>query len=153
MTANALTCARCGTPMLYLQLGAGFAHACNTCGAVFLAPVHAVRVRSGVDRTAPMLAERGAKNRPIVDVQRDTAPLMCPACGIAMQPEWVREKQLRLDHCAAHGTFFDAHELAAMVPPPARPVPVFRPGVSNLAGQPFGDQMLEFLAQVLTGGG
>ena len=138
--------------MLYLQLGAGCAHACATCGAVFLAPEHAARVRAGVDRTAPMLAERGAQNRPRVEAQRDMAPLRCPTCGVAMQPEWVAERQLRLDHCSLHGTFFDAHELAAMVPPPARPAPRFRPGVSNLGGQPFGDQMLELLARILLGG-
>jgi len=102
--------------MVDVALGAGRAYACNGCGAVFLAHAHAARVRAGLDRAAPVVAERGAQNRPSVDQPYDTAPLRCPSCGLAMQPEWVSQQQLRIDHCLQHGTFFDAHELAALVP-------------------------------------
>lgn len=139
--------------MVTVELGAGRAYACNGCGAVFLAQVHAARVRAGLDRTAPMLAERGAQQKPSVDPQRDTLPLSCPSCGVAMQPEWVRERQLRIDHCPLHGTFFDAHELAALVPRAPPEQPFFRPGGNLVGVQPVGDAMLELLGTILLGGG
>ena len=139
--------------MVDVALGAGRAYACNGCGAVFLAHAHAARVRAGLDRAAPVVAERGAQNRPSVDQPYDTAPLRCPSCGLAMQPEWVSQQQLRIDHCLQHGTFFDAHELAALVPRAPPEQPFFRPGGSMVGVQPVGDAMLELLGSILLGGG
>jgi len=135
--------------MQHLQLGSDLAYACNTCGGVFLGHAHAARVRAGVDAAAPMLAELRAQYMRPVDQARDTAVLRCPCCGVAMEPEWVRAKGLRLDHCRVHGTFFDAHELAAVVPPK----PFFRPGSGTPHGETVGGAVLEVVATLLLGNG
>lgn len=135
--------------MQHLQLGSDLAYACNACGGVFLSHAHAARVRGGVDGAAPMLAElRAQYMRPVIQ-DRDTAVLRCPCCGIAMASEWVKGKHLRVDHCREHGTFFDAHELAAVVPP----TPVFRAGTQGLNGGSFGDGVLQLVASLLLGNG
>lgn len=142
-------CARCGAAMLHLQLGAGRGYACNGCGAVFLARTHATRVRQGLDRVAPWLAERGAAHLPSVAPELDALPLACPICRRQMAAEWIAQRSFRIDHCMDHGTFFDAHELAELAP--ARgPNP--HPEKPRLEVDGFGDAALEVVATLLLGG-
>ena len=143
-------CSRCAAPMLHLKLGTGIAFACNGCGAVFLGHDHARRVRAGLDREARVLAERGAEMHPPIDPSRDTGPLACPSCRRTMTPEWTCQNQVRLDHCLEHGTFFDAHELTAVVPRQARPNP--HPEKRGPIFEGWGDAGLEVVATLLLGG-
>jgi Zn-finger nucleic acid-binding protein len=138
--------------MVDVALGAGRAYACNGCGAVFLGHAHAARVRAGLDRAAAVVAERGAQHRPAIDQPYDTAPLACPCCSVAMQPEWVSERQLRIDHCLQHGTFFDAHELAALVPRQRQAHPETRLGRDTSGYETAGGVALEIIGTILLGG-
>jgi hypothetical protein len=98
------------------------------------------------------LAERGAANRRPIEQARDSALLPCPFCRVAMEPEWVMEKHLRIDHCRSHGTFFDAHELAALAPAVVAPRGMWRPGGGGHVGNPsLGDAAFEILGQILLG--
>ena len=136
-------CARCGGAMVPTPLGSALAHGCTTCAAVMLTHEHASRVRRGLDRPAVGMAEHAAANRPFVQQATDTVALRCPFCGVVMQPERV-SNGVRLDHCPAHGVFFDAHELLQVVP---RDMWAVRGGGNG--GRPsFGDAMVEFIGQV-----
>ena len=112
--------------MVLTPLGTANGYGCPNCRAVFLSHEHAGRVREGMDRVAPVQAEQAAAGAPYVDASRDTAVLACPLCRQAMTPQWVTGKYVRIDACIAHGVFFDAHELAALVP--SRPLVGALPG-------------------------
>lgn len=137
-------CARCGSPMVLVPLGQAQAYGCTQCGAVFLAHAHAARVRAGVDRAAALMAEQAATHKPYVQQEHDTAPLRCPVCAVTMQSEWQCRERIRLDQCPAHGVFFDAHELMAVMP---RDEPWLGPGHRPI---PLGETVVDFISQILS---
>lgn len=118
--------------MVAVRLGSEMAHGCPQCRGAFLSHPHAARVRSGVERVAPVQAEQAALGVPRIDPRREAGPLACPFCRVAMRPEWIPERGVRLDACPAHGVFFDAHELLDVMPEGKRPVAQARPGHQGL---------------------
>jgi Zn-finger nucleic acid-binding protein len=142
-------CARCGSSMALVPLGQATAYGCSRCAAVLLTHDHANRVRAGVDRAAPVMAEQAAAQKPFVQQALDTGPLHCPLCKVAMQPEWLRDKYVRLDICPSHGVFFDAHELIAIMPP-AAPAG-FTPGHNNIPKTSVGDAAFDVIGQIFFG--
>ena len=52
------------------------------------------------------------KPKPRRDLHAPT--LSCPECSLPMAMNYVKAAHVRIDACASHGTFFDAHELEAV---------------------------------------
>jgi hypothetical protein len=132
--------------MFQVPMDGILAYGCSGCGAVFLSREHAERALAGAARGAPLVAEHGAEGKPTVDARTDTGPLQCPACAATMAPQWLRGNTIRIDHCAAHGTFFDAHELALLSPKPSMWTP--RGPRNNTVGE----FALELINSLLGGG-
>jgi Zn-finger nucleic acid-binding protein len=108
-----LACPRCGE-----KLFSGAAHdvamlGCGLCGGIWLDNASAQRVMQHVDEAVVELAGRAAANavkRP--DVREI---VKCPACSNAMERKRVTTSNIAIDLCHAHGTWFDAGELAAVI--------------------------------------
>ena len=139
------SCARCDSPMVAVPLGEATAYGCIRCAAVFLTHTHAARVRAGIDRAAPAIAERAAQYQPYLQQAHDTLPLRCPVCRVAMQCEWQHRERIRLDQCPSHGVFFDAHELIAVAPPDD--TWRLKPGHRQI---PLGETVVDFISQILS---
>jgi Zn-finger nucleic acid-binding protein len=126
-----LACPRCGE-----RLFSGAAHeismlGCGLCGGIWLDNEAAQRVMAKFDEAIVDLAGRAAAHAQKHPDER--AAVLCAACKQPM----VRRRvgSVDLDLCTAHGTWFDAGELTAVVSmlrplPPVEPAPAIYDAVS-----------------------
>jgi len=125
---------------------------CGTRGGIWLDNDAAQRVTQHFSERVIQLANaatQSAQRRP--DVR---AVAKCGACRTEMKRRTFGE--ISIDYCEAHGTWFDAGELAAMLEPmrpvPQYPQPVYQDTPSS--GLDIGDAIalgaFEFLVDILT---
>jgi Zn-finger nucleic acid-binding protein len=119
-TLSTQTCPRC-TTQLFRGTSQSFAlHGCGGCGGVWLdnAACAAVLVGSSGARATELaeLVARNARTR-VLDLRTE---VRCPECGVTL--ERVRKHGIEMDVCAAHGTWFDAHELRQVVQGSVTPI-------------------------------
>lgn len=126
------------------------AYGCTRCAAVFLTHDHVARVRAGLDDGAAGMAEHAAQGHPKIPPAMDTGPLQCPLCRLVMQPAWLDGQRVRIDVCAQHGVFFDAHELIEIAP--KRDMWALQPGDSRTR-RGWGDAAIEVLGTIFFGNG
>jgi Zn-finger nucleic acid-binding protein len=105
-----MSCPRCSGPLARLRAGAFQVGACWKCAGVF-APSDASK-HVGEKLDLEMLGAIGRTDAGVGDLSGmpdGTDALACPMCGDSMKR--LDAAGTTLDVCAAHGTWFDAHEL------------------------------------------
>ena len=146
-------CPRCaGVALTRRPLADTSVDECPRCRGVFVAP-------KVVERIAKDLSLRAAisdtfASGPVVEPLGVNA-LRCPRCGIGMRrQELARDAKVYIDVCGAHGTWFDARELPAMVTLVTRkkqekkPKPAETETVKDLS-EDYGTSVLGTIAEIL----
>jgi Zn-finger nucleic acid-binding protein len=106
----ALACPRCRCPLATASSSIVTVGQCTDCGGVWLSAAAARTLDAALDRVAQQAGERGEKAA--VMPFRDgggSADVACPECGKICARYPVAG--VEVDHCAAHGTWYDAGEL------------------------------------------
>jgi Zn-finger nucleic acid-binding protein len=129
-TPSTLACPRCGESLFEGRASSGVVlEGCGECGGIWLENANAQRALQTFDRTLNTLSTQAsahAKREPAV-----TPRVSCPACNVPMGRTRVANTNIDLDTCAAHGTWFDRGELAAVLdalrprPAAASSAPIF----------------------------
>lgn len=113
-TATELACPRCGKELFEGRASSGVVlQGCGECGGIWLDNAGARRALETFDRTLGALSAQAsthAKREPAV-----TSRVNCPACSAPMGRTRITSTNIDLDTCAAHGTWFDRGELAAVL--------------------------------------
>lgn len=128
---TSLPCPRCATP-LFLGNGTTVTiHGCGGCGGVWLDNDASQRVVQVFDREILGLASRA--ERVGNSVLSEEAAVTCPLCRATLARVIVRN--VALDVCTSHGTWFDKNELrrVAEAYEALRSAPVRAPGYSYAA--------------------
>lgn len=107
--------------MMQLATETGVIAGCRACGGTWIDHVVARRVLAGnLPETAKAfvahVAESAAGPRPAsyrTSARRDER--LCPACATPLVASPFSEPRITLDLCQTHGTYFDLHELHAVV--------------------------------------
>ncbi len=107
-------CPRCFAPLSAIVLGASQAQGCRKCGGIFADNALSSRITSILDRAIVADAFAHAARKAAQPLDLHGPKLSCPECSLAMLPNYVQAANVRVDACAEHGTFFDAHELEAV---------------------------------------
>lgn len=91
----------------------GFVYACRNCGGVWLGNVLAQALLAGIDAGPIVIAESAGIHAasPFPPLARG-AP--CPECAAPLVTTMVTIAAIEVDLCAAHGTWFERHELQAI---------------------------------------
>lgn len=144
-------CPACANSLQRLLVRGGLVSGCPACGGAWLDTDACNIVAHGGVFAATRafvrsLDEAGPPQARTVfrDVARPTPEQrLCPVCFDALEPGYLREPNVTVDSCTAHGTFFDRGELArvietveiraAALPVPGADVPALRP--SRLPGR------------------
>ena len=112
-------CPSCATPLTQLAASATVIAGCEGCGGMWLDALACEAVARGeLDEDKKRFARRigaGAPERERT-VFRDAAKppperCACPVCAADLAPVYLRDANLTVRACAAHGTFFARHEL------------------------------------------
>ncbi len=117
-------CPRCrslSVTMVATRLGTEDALGCPHCRGIFVTYEHLATIRAGRDAEAVAAADQAAQaSVPVAIDTFDSVPLLCAHCTqpMAIERVTVREQTVRIDRCATHGVFLDAHELTAIAPDP-----------------------------------
>jgi Zn-finger nucleic acid-binding protein len=113
-TPTTLACPRCGEPLFEGRTASGVVlEGCGECGGIWLENASARRALETFDRALNALSTQAsthAKREPAV-----TPRVSCPACATPMGRTRIASTNIDLDTCAAHGTWFDRGELAAVL--------------------------------------
>src|SRR5262245_59529582 len=108
-----LTCPVCATSLVAVVKTTLPIHGCESCGGAWLGSVAAVRVMQGasgeVEDEAVAAARSIRVSRPPL-AHEPNQPCACPQCGLVMTS--MRAGNVELEMCPAHGTWFDADEVA-----------------------------------------
>jgi Zn-finger nucleic acid-binding protein len=96
--------------------------ACGGCGGVWVDEKDARHLLASKDTAFAAIAAAAAKG----SERREPAkgPRVCPDCGTRLKEGYLEMGAVNVDVCVQHGTWFDAHELVAVVnhlsrqPPP-----------------------------------
>ncbi len=117
MSSPALNCPHCKTPLHSQQVWPSLIHGCGRCGGVWLDAHACMRLVRSADPKILELAKRAASNA--VNPVSGAEPRGCPVCNATMAHSVV--KDVTLDACAQHGTWFDATELGRVAAKPRSP--------------------------------
>ena len=102
-------CPRCHVPLHVGHAAAVVLHGCGRCCGVWLATACARRIAESLPAEAIALAARASHSaRALADI---SAAASCPVCGQPMNRVSAAAARVDLDTCAAHGTWYDRHEL------------------------------------------
>ena len=123
-TSGALVCPVCRTPLTELAADGTsiFLPVCSQCGGTWLDIPRSQRVVRGlISETEKALAAHAAKAAASAGTasyrdaaSRETDLRLCADCSAPLKAVLVKEIGVTLDACSAHGTWFDAEELAAV---------------------------------------
>jgi Zn-finger nucleic acid-binding protein len=111
-----LRCPRCATGMPERRIGPGVAAGCRSCGGLWLDTAIVDRLRAARDEEL-----ESALRKPFGVVlvmgptPNRTARISCPECAGPMRWVEIPDSPHGVDVCDAHGTWFDARELAAFL--------------------------------------
>ena len=107
-------CPACGSALAQLTGTMLPVSGCAACGGLWLGPDAAVHVMQGLgDQVDVELARASATvARTSIVPGPDSGMRACPACGLAMARLAIRD--VIVDSCAAHGTWFDRGEVEAV---------------------------------------
>jgi Zn-finger nucleic acid-binding protein len=114
-TTAATPCPRCSAALFAGQVGHLDALGCGGCGGLWLDNAGSTAILHQYDFDAERLAQLVDGNAAKREVRSpfEAAKGPCPVCAGPLQ---VTDHQgVRLDFCAAHGTFFDRGELSRIV--------------------------------------
>jgi Zn-finger nucleic acid-binding protein len=109
--SEAARCPHCEVALVTARVHEIDLAGCIDCGGIWVDNASAAHLIAAPQRVFIDLADRAsanAKGKP----QRQLHP-RCPACQAPMQQ--VDSHRIPLDICPAHGTWFDSHELAALL--------------------------------------
>lgn len=152
----ALACPRCRCPLATASSSIVTIGQCTDCGGVWLSAAAARTVDAALDRVAQGAAERGAKTAAMPFQDRGgSAEVACPACGETCLRYPVAG--VEVDHCRAHGTWYDAGELKQVAAtlrethPNAidRPEPLPPPPAKEASDEPSGlKKFVDFMTKM-----
>jgi|JI10StandDraft_1071094.scaffolds.fasta_scaffold150892_2 Zn-finger nucleic acid-binding protein len=109
--AQVLRCARCRQPLVTIRALDLELHGCGSCGGIWVDNESAARMLRAPDEVFEDLARKCAASARLPG-PRYRRP-ECAVCQTML--EVVRTPAASVDICKAHGTWFDAHELAAVI--------------------------------------
>lgn len=124
--AAARLCPHCGRRLVTVRVKDVDLSGCGSCGGIWVDNASAQNLMKAPDTVFEDLATRcaaGARSR-----TKHTKTPVCAQCRIPLDP--VENGRLELDVCAAHGTWFDAFELAALIRMLLRPKDAVPAGVA-----------------------
>ena len=107
-----LHCPRCGDGFVEVESRGRRLRVCQKCGGGWLNPETVAHLRQVTDLEIPNAVRIGIGAFAPRDINRN-AKLSCPECQQAMTRESL--DGLEVDHCDAHGTFFDNAEITRFV--------------------------------------
>jgi Zn-finger nucleic acid-binding protein len=103
-------CPHCRKRLVGVDIDGVHLQGCARCGGIWVDNKSALRILGAPRRIFVELSARAAKNAQI-DVPRSPQPV-CAVCPAVLDKTVVH--RLTLDICSDHGSWFDAHELAAL---------------------------------------
>jgi len=120
--ARAMPCPRCAQSLFEGRAGDVAVHGCGACGGIWLDNEGSRRITERRDARIVELAERASRHA-TAKPETHASGIPCPVCASAMTRVRARRAAIELDVCAAHGTWFDDHELALVARAYAQPLP------------------------------
>jgi Zn-finger nucleic acid-binding protein len=106
---STLDCPRCGGTLRVERQAALGIGLCASCGGLWLSSVAARTVDAALNHEAVAAATEGDRSGVPATAAREDPPLPCPECREVMA-RWP-VAGVEVDHCDAHGTFYDRAEL------------------------------------------
>ncbi len=121
----AMACPRCVQPLFEGRADDIVLHGCGACGGIWLGNEASKRIAEGASSPeVKALSDRASGHAHARPDQRPSG-MPCPMCRSPLMRVRAPRGSIELDVCAAHGTWFDRHELAGVMhalrsPQPAR---------------------------------
>ena len=106
-----LRCPRCGAALAPFEVPRGEAQGCEACGGVWVDDRAFAALRQGMEDEVVGIAD-ALDSAPHSRRAEGLAPVRCPICGRELTATEV--SHVRLDFCAAHGTWFDHEDVDAI---------------------------------------
>jgi len=104
----------CTTPLTAHAVARGVALGCARCGGVWLDNVASQTITRALDSTARAMADAYSAAA-AVPFPRAATGGPCPTCRAALVEVRVTAGGIHVDVCAAHGTWFERHELQGLI--------------------------------------
>jgi Zn-finger nucleic acid-binding protein len=116
--ANRRPCPRCELPLEAREVSDLVIDECTACGGLFLDEIAVGRVLDDEDHTRAETLLAALPRRPLKSMPAPGAKMYvrCPTCTTVMNRRlFATGSGVIVDVCRAHGTFFDAGELPAII--------------------------------------